>query len=121
MKIFVFSNRIPKEYIITKGFGDTDLGAGSNPWEVGSFAQARIMAQIETFNIMRYSSILPPESVEIPIDTARKRYHPGAVMEAIIAQENGNKGESICAGVGTIRIRKISDKNDIIGFAAELI
>ncbi|MCY0875827.1 MAG: pyruvoyl-dependent arginine decarboxylase [Firmicutes bacterium] len=113
------SNRIPKDYIVTKGIGDTDSGHGSDPWETGSFDMACKMAQIENFNIVRYTSILPPGATEMPIEQAKTLYHPGAVMEAIISQCNGHQGDHICAGVGTIRVTRISDGQAMASYAAE--
>jgi hypothetical protein len=33
----LFGSRIPKHYFMTKGFGQTDQGDGSDPWETGSY------------------------------------------------------------------------------------
>lgn len=116
----IIGNMIPKDYVVTKGFGDTDLGSGNkNPWETGSFDMACVMAGIENFNIVQYTSILPPEATEIPIEQARRLYHPGAVMGTIMAQVNGFKGEHICAGVGRIQVRRNYDGLHIAGYAAE--
>lgn len=115
------TNRIPKDYILTKGFGDTDIGPGHDPWETGSFDMARQMAQIENFNIVRYTSILPPEATEIPIEQAKLLYHPGAVMECIISQMNGYQGDRICAGVGIVQVRRNYDGRLITNYAAEYI
>jgi len=117
----LISNRIPKDYILTKGVGDTDIGPGHDPWETGSFDMARQMAQIENFNIVRYTSILPPEATEIPIDRAKLLYHPGAVMECIISQANGYQGDRICAGVGIVQVRRNYDGQLIASYAAEYI
>lgn len=116
----VFGNMIPRDCIVSKGYGDTDIGGGNkNPWETGSFDTALVMARIENFNIIRYTSVLPPEAKEIPIETARRLYHPGAVMGTIMAQTNGYRGELICAGVGTIQVKRIADGIHIAGYAAE--
>ncbi len=116
----IVGNRIPKDYVMTKGYGDTDVGAGKkDPWEVGSFDIAQIRAGVENFNFVRYTSIIPPEATEVPIQIARTHFHHGAVMEAIIAQANGHKGERICAGVGRILVRRNIDGLKIGGFAAE--
>jgi arginine decarboxylase len=118
----VIGNRIPKDYIVTRGFGDTDIGPGNNPWETGAFDMALQAAGIENFNILKYTSVIPPEATEIPIERARALYyHPGAAMEAIIAQTNGYKGDRICAGLGRIFVRRISDKKPIVGYAAEYV
>lgn len=115
----LMGNRIPKDYIMTTGFGDTDMGWGDNPYEVGSFDMALVMAGIENFNIVRYTSIIPPEAMEISIEKARSLYHPGAVMEAVIAQTNGCKGERICAGIGRVHVRRNYDGMHVAGYAAE--
>ena len=33
----LFGSRIPKHYFMAKGFGETDSGDGSDPWETGSY------------------------------------------------------------------------------------
>lgn len=33
----LFGSRIPKHYFMVKGFGQTDQGDGSDPWETGSY------------------------------------------------------------------------------------
>lgn len=120
-KYLLTKNRIPKDFILTKGYGDTDVGPGHDPWETGSFDMAREMAQIENFNIMRYTSILPPEATEISIEQAKPLYHPGAVMECIISQMNGYEGDRLCAGVGIVQVRRRYDGQLISNYAAEYI
>ncbi|WP_434510142.1 pyruvoyl-dependent arginine decarboxylase [Desulfitobacterium sp. AusDCA] len=116
----IIGNMIPKDYVVTKGFGDTNLGSGNkNPWQTGSFDMALVMAGIENFNIVKYTSILPPEATEIPIERARSLYRPGAVMGTILAQVNGVKGEHICAGIGKIEVKRNYDGLHIAGYAAE--
>jgi arginine decarboxylase len=110
---------IPKDYVVTRGFGDTNIGSGNKcPWKTGSFDAALVKAKVENFNIVQYTSILPPESTEISIEVARKLYHPGAVMGAIMARADGYRGERICAGVGRIQVKRI-DGIHIAGYAAE--
>ncbi|WEG12192.1 pyruvoyl-dependent arginine decarboxylase [Pullulanibacillus sp. KACC 23026] len=113
--------RIPKDYIFTKGYGDTDIGPGHDPWETGSFDMARQMAQIENFNIVRYTSIVPPDATEISIEQAKTLYHPGAVMECIISQMNGYEGDRLCAGVGLVQVKRSYDGKLISNYAAEYI
>jgi len=33
----LFGSRIPKHYFMVKGFGETDQGDGTDPWETGSY------------------------------------------------------------------------------------
>lgn len=115
----VYGNRIPKEYFVTQGKGDTDIGPGDDPWETGSYDLALMDAKIENFNVMQYTSVLPPEAKEIPIEEAQKKFHPGAVVETIMASVNGVKGNVLCSGIGRIYVRRKSDGKDIVGFAAE--
>lgn len=115
----LFGNRIPKHYFVTSGSGDTDIGPGEDPWETGSYDIALMEAGIANFNVVPYTSVLPPESVEISIDEARKFFHHGAVIEVIMASVNGEKSDTLCTGVGRIHVRRISDGEQIGGFAAE--
>ena len=115
----LIGNKIPKDYVMTKGFGDTDIGWGQDPWEVGAFDSARVMARVEDFNVVRYTSILPPEATEIPLESARALYHSGAVMGSIIAQMNGKRGERVCAGVGRVHVRRKLDGALMGGYVAE--
>lgn len=92
---------------------------GKDPWEVGAFDLAGIMARVEDFNVVRYTSILPPEATEIPLENARSLYHSGAVMGSIIAQMNGKKGERVCAGVGRVHVRRKYDGALMGGYVAE--
>ena len=115
----VFGNRIPKDYFVTAGRGDTDIGPGDDPWETGSYDLALMDAKIANFNVMQYTSVLPPESREIPIAQAEKWFHHGAVIEVIMASVNGVKGNTLSAGVGRIQVRRKSDGKHIGGFAAE--
>lgn len=115
----VFANMIPKDYIVTRGFGDTNIGSGNKcPWQTGSFDMALVMARVEKFNLIKYSSVLPPESTEVSIEVARNLYNTGAVMGTIMARADGYRGERICAGIGRIQVKRI-DGIHIGGYAAE--
>lgn len=115
----VYGNRVPYLYFVTSGRGDTDIGPGDDPWETGAYDLALQDAKIENFNVMYYTSVLPPESKEIPIEEAQKYFRHGAVMETIMAQVKGVKGNTLCTGVGRIWIKRKSDGKAIGGFAAE--
>jgi len=87
----VVGNRIPKDYFITKGTGESDITV-----HAGSYHLALKKAGVEVCNIMTYSSILPgiAHEVERP-----KSHTHGAVMESIFAVANGNQGELLTAGI----------------------
>jgi arginine decarboxylase len=114
----VIGNRIPKEYFVTMGHNDTDLGPGDDHWETGSYDLALMNASIENFNVLKYTSVLPPESREIPISEARKYFHHGAAIETIMSDLNGVKGDTLCTGVGRIWVRTLEGES-VGGFAAE--
>ena len=115
----IFATRIPKCYFMSTGVGDTDLGHGIDPWETGAYDLALLEAQIENFNVLQYTSVIPPEAKEIPIEKAKKFFHHGAALEVIMANINGHQGDHLCAGVGRIHVRRKSDGKVIGGFAAE--
>lgn len=82
--------RIPKEYFITKGKGESDITI-----HAGSYHLALKDAGIEMCNIMTYSSIMPGISKEI----IKPKITHGAVMETIMAVANGKKGQKATAGI----------------------
>jgi arginine decarboxylase len=90
-KGLVIGNRIPKDYFVTKGKGESDI-----TFHAGSYHLALQKAGIERMNIMTYSSILPAVAEEIPRPT---RLTHGAVMETIMAVANGMQGERTTAGI----------------------
>ena len=59
-KGFIVGNRIPKDYFITSGIGQSDIAV-----HAGSYHLALKDAGIEMANIMTYSSILPGMATEI--------------------------------------------------------
>lgn len=109
--------RIPRLYFATTGAGQSSEGAGVDHWETASYDIALLDAGIENFNVMTYTSVLPPEAEEITFDEAKEYFHHGAVLETIKAQINGAQGDHICAGVG--RCKVYQNGKLIGGFAAE--
>lgn len=91
LKGLVIGNRIPKDYFITTGTGESDITV-----HAGSYHLALKKAGIEMANIITYSSILPRIARQIP--APRKIVH-GSVMETIMAVANGQEGETISAGI----------------------
>jgi len=85
------SNRIPKDFFITKGKGESDITV-----HAGSYHLALKDAGIEMYNIMTYSSILPniANRIERPAQTTH-----GSVMETIMAVANAPKGKRATAGI----------------------
>jgi arginine decarboxylase len=104
--------RIPKDYFWVIGWGESDVGL-----ETGSYDAALHMAGIENYNIMLYTSVLPPEAVELP---NLPDIHHGSVLEGIIAVQHTDKpGTRITAGVLLARVFRNSDRSFLGGFACE--
>ena len=98
-----FGPKIPKAYIATTGTGQSDDGILRDPYhEVFSYDLALLEAGIENFNVVYYTSILPPESCEIPLNSVKKSFHHGSVLEVIMAKAGGVKGDTVVAGIGRV-------------------
>jgi arginine decarboxylase len=99
-KGFIVGNRIPKDYFVSTGIGQSDIAI-----HAGSYHLALKDAGIEMANIMTYSSILPGIAREIPKPDSITH---GEVMESIMAVSNGRKGERVSAGIA---YTWLTDKN----------
>ena len=114
-----FGVRVPTAYIVTTGTGQSDEGIPPDPYETFSYDLALQEAGIDNFNVIYYTSVLPPESYEIPLAEVEKYFHHGAVLESIMAKAGGVKGDTVAAGVGRIWAMDPTTGNKIGGFAAE--
>ncbi|MBN1687105.1 MAG: pyruvoyl-dependent arginine decarboxylase [Spirochaetales bacterium] len=84
-------HRIPREYFITRGCGESDVTV-----HAGSYHLALRAAGIEMCNIITYSSILPACAVEV--EKPARLIH-GAVMETIMANATSSRGRRATAGL----------------------
>jgi arginine decarboxylase len=89
-KNILIGNRIPYEYFITSGIGESDIAI-----HAGSFDQALKDAGIQNVNIITYSSILPSIAKKVE----KKELKFGSVVETIMAVANGEKGKRVTAGL----------------------
>ena len=104
--------RIPKEYFWVIGWGESEVGT-----ETGSYDAALHMAGIENYNVMLYTSVLPPEAVEL---AHLPDIHHGSVLEGIIAVQHTDKpGTRITAGLLMAKVYRNSDGSYLGGFACE--
>jgi arginine decarboxylase len=104
--------RIPRDYFWVIGWGESEVGV-----ETGSYDAALHMAGIENYNVMLYTSVLPPEAVEL---SHLPDIHHGSVLEGIIAIQHTEKpGTRITAGVLLARVYRVSDDSYLGGFACE--
>ena len=90
-KAIIIGNRIPKDFFITSGIGQSDITV-----HAGSYHLALKAAGIERCNIINYSSILP--SIATEIQRPDNLVH-GSVMETITACSNASSGQIATAGV----------------------
>lgn len=116
--MLILGNRVPYEYFITKGKGESDAGSTFLPYETGSYDAALNDAGIQNCNVIEYTSVMPVESKEISKEAGIKRLQWGEVLECIKAQANGDKGAKISVGVITTSIYAPSGKY-LGGFACE--
>jgi arginine decarboxylase len=104
--------RIPHEYFWVIGWGESDVGI-----ETGSYDAALHMAGIENYNVMLYTSVLPPEAVEL---SHLPDIHHGSVLEGIIAVQHTDKpGTRITAGLLLARVYRNADDSYLGGFECE--
>jgi len=104
--------RVPKDYFWVIGWGESDVGI-----ETGSYDAAVNMAGIENFNIVLYTSVLPPEATELARLPA---IHHGSVLEGIIAiQHTAKPGTRIKAGLVLAKVFRKADNSHLGGFAGE--
>lgn len=115
---YIVGNRIPYEYFLTKGKGQSDVYSKGLPYETGSYDAALTKAGIQNANIIEYTSVMSPISTEIPKKDGLKRLKWGEVLECIKASSNGKKGEFVSAAVITTEIIG-PDSKYCGGFACE--
>ncbi len=96
--------RIPKDYFVTKGKGESDLTV-----HAGSYHFALQNAGIMNFNIITYSSVLPAIATEIQ---KPDELTFGSVMETIMAVATAKKDEIATAGIvyGWLYNKKTKEK-----------
>ena len=87
----IIGNRIPRDYFVTQGKGESDITI-----HAGSYHLALKEAGIEMCNMVSYSSILPRIAREVK---RPKVLVHGAVMENISAVANAERGERASAGI----------------------
>jgi len=97
-------NRIPKDYFVTKGRGESDITI-----HAGSYHLALKDAGIERCNILTYSSILPKTATEIQ---KPKNLTHGEVMETIMAVAHSVKNLRATASIiyGWLYNKKTKEK-----------
>lgn len=130
--------RYPVFGFVTGGTGAFNDGIPPQPYETFAYDLALREAAIENFNVIPYTSVLPPEIrgnlVTVTPDINKKfpylpyrpdvtkQFHHGAVLEVIIAGHGANYADhkAIATGIGIVWAKDKSGKF-IGGFAAEYV
>ena len=116
--MIILGNRVPYEFFITQGKGESNAGSKGLPYETGSYDAALFDAGIQNTNVIEYTSVMPTESKEITKEEGLKRLQWGEVIECIKAQANGKRGSKISAAVITTSVTDPKGKY-LGGFACE--
>ena len=120
----LLGTRYPTLAFHTGGTGQADDGIPPQPFETFCYDSALTQAKIENFNVVPYTSVLPPELYNniLPVDKVTKFFKHGAVLETIIAGNGAciNEHRAIATGVG-ICWGKDKDGKLIGGWAAEYV
>jgi len=116
--MIILGNRVPYEYFITKGKGESNAGSEGLPYETGSYDAALFEAGIQNVNVIEYTSVMPTDSKQISKEEGLKRLQWGEVLECIKAQSNGKRGSKISAAVMTTSVTDPNGKH-LGGFAVE--
>jgi arginine decarboxylase len=89
---------VPKKIFFVKG-----KGCSKNS-ELRSFEQALREAGIEKFNIVRVSSIIPPNCKEISKDDGLKELTVGQIVYSVLSKISSNRvNDLICASIGAAK------------------
>jgi arginine decarboxylase len=123
-----FAPRIPTQWFRTSGSGTSWDGIPPDPYETFSYDVALLAAGIEDFNVVPYTSVMPKECYgqEIPLAKVEPYFHPGSVLEVIMAKigaevnETDNPKVTLASGVGIVWAAEKSNPSDVRnGYAAE--
>jgi arginine decarboxylase len=91
-------------------------GVGKHRNSLQSFEEALRRAGIAQFNLVRVSSICPPQCKLISREQGRKKLQPGQVVPVVLAESRTNEPNRLaCAGIGLA----VPAKGDRYGYISE--
>ena len=89
----------PKMYVPTKLF--FTKGVGTHREKLSSFEMALRDARIACYNLVRVSSIFPPNCKEISIDEGLKQLQPGQIVHVVMSENaTAEPNRLVAASVG---------------------
>jgi len=119
----VYGTRYPTLAFHTGGAGQAEDGIPPQPFETFCYDSALCQAKIQDFNVIPYTSVLPPELFGniVPVDQVADKFKHGAVLEVIMAGNGARREEhkAIATGVGIVWGKK--DGQFVGGWAAEYV
>ena len=114
--------RFPTLAFHTGGVGQAQDGIPPQPFETFCYDSALQQAKIQDFNVIPYTSVLPPELFGniVPVEQVEDQFKHGAVLEVIMAGHGASIQEhkAIATGVGVVW-GKDKKGNFLGGWAAE--
>lgn len=120
----LLGTRYPTLAFHTGGAGQADDGIPPQPFETFCYDSALTQAKIQDFNVVPYTSVLPPELFGniVPVEKVEKHFKHGAVLEVIMAGHGADVAEhkAIATGIG-ICWGKDKKGNFLGGWAAEYV
>ena len=79
-------------------------GIGYHHSKLVSPEQALRSAGIEKFNLVKVTSILPPDCIEITKDEGLKKLQPGQILHAVLSYTSSSKkGQNCAASIGVAK------------------
>ncbi len=81
---------VPKNVFFVKG-------TGYHYSKLVSLEQALRSAGIEKFNLVKVTSILPPNCIEVSKEEGLKRLSPGQILHAVLSYTSSDKKDQACA------------------------
>lgn len=118
-----YGTRYPTLAFYTGGAGQAEDGIPPQPFETFCYDSALAQAKIQDFNVIPYTSVLPPELFGniVPVEKVEKNFKHGAVLEVIMAGNGARREEhkAIATGVGIVWGKK--DNQFVGGWAAEYV
>lgn len=117
--------RVPTVGFLTGGAGLSNDGIPPHPYETFAYDSALLQAEIENFNVVPYTSVLPLELNIISLADAKAYFRHGGVLEVIMAgigATYGDDAKAIGTGLGIVaQTKRKTDGGIIGGFAAEYV
>jgi len=118
-----YGTRYPTLAFHTGGAGQAEDGIPPQPFETFCYDSALAEAKIQDFNVIPYTSVLPPELFGniVPVEKVENHFKHGAVLEVIMAGNGARREEhkAIATGVGIVWGKK--DNQFVGGWAAEYV